>query len=645
MTEKLGRYEIIRELGKGAMGVVYLGKDPLIGRELALKTFRVGLSSQDKELEQFRARFLREAQSAGILNHPNIVTIHDVAVNPDGDFFIAMEYVKGTDLKHLMQRQGRLDQRFVIDTVAQIADGLDYAHAKGVVHRDIKPANIIITSEKQAKITDFGIARVDASNLTTEGQLLGTPNYMAPEQIQAHKVDHRADIFSLGVMLYELLTGKKPFQGDNLTQVTHRIVYEPYPDPKQFVPNLPSNLEQVLSRALAKKPDDRYLRGAEMAQDLRATFNRPTASAIGSSGSFLGDDAGTNTGPIPTTAGITMTSAAAHEALKPTPTAAIQVGTGVFKDPTAGTAPQTQDTGGGKSGLLIAGVAGLLGLALLAFVMMGGGDTETRERSNADDELQASYQPFIDEAQRLIDNGDPDGALIQVEKALAVAPNDRRARELRQTAEEMLLQQSASEEGANDALVEYRLKSTREALGRRDYKEAMRLAQSALDLDPENADGLALLAEAKDGQDRRDQVRDRFRTPPTTQAGQGNATQPPGPVAPPPPEAPVEAQLAIEFNSRIPEGRLTIFNGASRIYQESFKFKKQRVGVLQRSQSANGSLSATVTVPTGTLKLSIYTRPSGGETRITELEGELAPAGGTLTINLTEDGFVEAVLK
>ncbi|MEM7356191.1 MAG: serine/threonine-protein kinase, partial [Acidobacteriota bacterium] len=237
--ETLGRYEILGELGKGAMGVVYLGRDPLIGRQLALKTFRLGYSAGDEELEQFRERFLREAQSAGILTHPNIVTIHDVAVEPGGDFFIAMEYVEGTDLKILMQRQ-RLDPKFAIEVVAQIADGLGFAHSKGVVHRDIKPANIIITSDQQAKITDFGIARVETSNLTMEGQLLGTPNYMSPEQIQGQAVDHRADIFSLGVMFYELLTGKKPFFGENLSAVTHRIVFGDFTPVDDLVPGLPT---------------------------------------------------------------------------------------------------------------------------------------------------------------------------------------------------------------------------------------------------------------------------------------------------------------------------------------------------------------------------------------------------------------------
>src|SRR3981081_4474449 len=176
---KLGRYEIVDEIGKGAMGVVYLARDPLIGRLVALKTFRISYSVKDAELEQFRARFIREAQSAGILSHPNVVTIHDVVEESEaGLAFIAMEYVRGTNLKTLLQRETPLDLTYVAGILEQIADGLDYAHSKGVVHRDVKPANIIITADNRAKITDFGIARIDTSNLTQEGQLLGTPNYM-----------------------------------------------------------------------------------------------------------------------------------------------------------------------------------------------------------------------------------------------------------------------------------------------------------------------------------------------------------------------------------------------------------------------------------------------------------------------------------
>ncbi|HLF56011.1 MAG TPA: protein kinase, partial [Thermoanaerobaculia bacterium] len=269
--QKLGRYEILEEIGKGAMGVVYLARDPLIGRLVALKTFRVGFAARDDELAQFRSRFVREAQSAGILSHPNIVTIHDVVdEGPAGVCFIAMEFVKGTNLKQLFQRPDPFPIGFVIETLAQVAEALDYAHSRGVIHRDIKPANILITPENRVKITDFGIARIESSNLTMEGQLLGTPNYMAPEQIQGKEVDHRADIFALGVVFYEMLTRKKPFQGENMTAVTHKIVFEPFRPLDEMVSDLPKGLAAVLGRCLEKDPNRRYPRASEVARELRA---------------------------------------------------------------------------------------------------------------------------------------------------------------------------------------------------------------------------------------------------------------------------------------------------------------------------------------------------------------------------------------
>src|SRR4051794_39162194 len=267
---KLGRYEIVDEIGKGAMGIVYLARDPLIGRLVALKTFRIGYSVKDQELEQFRIRFMREAQSAGILTHPHIVTIHDVVeASDEGLAFIAMEYVRGTNLKLLLQGGQPMSLATALDIISQVGDALDYAHANRVIHRDVKPANILITNENRVKITDFGIARLESSNLTQEGQLLGTPNYMAPEQIQGKEVDHRADLFSLGVVLYEMLTRHKPFQGENLTVVSHRIVYDHFTPPQEYVRDLAPGLEPILNRALEKDPARRYQRARDMVDDLR----------------------------------------------------------------------------------------------------------------------------------------------------------------------------------------------------------------------------------------------------------------------------------------------------------------------------------------------------------------------------------------
>ncbi|HYR29969.1 MAG TPA: serine/threonine-protein kinase, partial [Thermoanaerobaculia bacterium] len=225
---KLGRYEVVRELGKGAMGIVYLAKDPLIGRLVALKTIRAAAHADDDETKEFQQRFIREAQAAGILNHPSIVTVHDIGQDDSlGTSFIAMEYVEGNNLKEVLSQGRTLSFEMIADLVSQVADALDFAHAKGIVHRDVKPANIILLEGNRAKITDFGIAKIAAggANLTSTGQFLGTPNYMAPEQIKGAPVDGRTDIFALGICLYECLTRRKPFGGDSLTSISYKIVH------------------------------------------------------------------------------------------------------------------------------------------------------------------------------------------------------------------------------------------------------------------------------------------------------------------------------------------------------------------------------------------------------------------------------------
>ncbi|HEY8133618.1 MAG TPA: protein kinase [Thermoanaerobaculia bacterium] len=267
---KLGRYEIVRELGKGAMGVVYLAKDPLIGRLVALKTIRRS-QGDDDETKEFQQRFIREAQAAGILNHPAIVTVHDIGQDePSATSFIAMEYVEGNNLKEILAQGRPLSFDEIGDIIAQVADALDFAHAKGIVHRDVKPANIILVEGNRAKITDFGIAKIaSGGNLTTTGQFLGTPNYMAPEQIRGAPVDGRTDIFSLGICLYECLTRRKPFGGESLTSISYKIVHEPFPPIHEINPQIPDGYEDVVALCLAKDPAKRYQRGRDLAIALR----------------------------------------------------------------------------------------------------------------------------------------------------------------------------------------------------------------------------------------------------------------------------------------------------------------------------------------------------------------------------------------
>lgn len=265
---KLGRYEIVAEIGRGAMGTVYKANDPLIERTIALKTVRLDLSHQANQA--FEERFYREAKSAGRLNHPNIVTIYDVGKTGD-TAYIAMEYLEGESLDSLLEKHTSLTPARLTQIALQIANGLAYAHQHGVIHRDIKPANIILMRRGSVvKITDFGIAHIPTSAQTESGALLGSPRYMSPEQVQGKIVDGRSDVFSLGVVLYEILTGHTPFGGDNLSAILYNIMHYQPVLPSCANPGVSEAFDPIVMRALAKSPSERYQTAREMAADLRA---------------------------------------------------------------------------------------------------------------------------------------------------------------------------------------------------------------------------------------------------------------------------------------------------------------------------------------------------------------------------------------
>lgn len=264
----LGRYEVIKQLGKGAMGVVYLGKDPRINRTTAIKVFRFSDDFEPEEIEKMKQKFFREAESAGTLSHPNIVTIYDAGEEQELAY-IAMELLEGDDLTKYTKKSALLPMRKVIDVVADVAEGLDYAHRKGVVHRDIKPANIMMLKTGVIKITDFGIARITASSQTQTGVVKGTPHYMSPEQISGEKVDGRSDIFSLGTMLFQLLTGRVPFHGDSPAALMHQIMNNPHPNPRKYNPKIVKPLVDIIDRAMEKDRDKRYQKAGHIANHLR----------------------------------------------------------------------------------------------------------------------------------------------------------------------------------------------------------------------------------------------------------------------------------------------------------------------------------------------------------------------------------------
>ncbi|MFN3966724.1 MAG: protein kinase domain-containing protein, partial [Endomicrobiia bacterium] len=264
----LGRYEIIKELGRGAMGIVYLGRDPKINRTVAIKTLQFEEGLSEEEIKSLKSRFFREAESAGNLTHPNIIRIFDAGEDYD-IAYIAMELLEGEDLKKYCDKNNLMPIKKVVDIMLKVTDALDYAHQQGVVHRDIKPANIMELRDGSIRITDFGIARIVATSQTQTGTVLGTPSYMSPEQVAGKKVDGRADIFSLGVTFYELLTGEKPFKGDSIATLIYQITNEKHPDPRQYRPEIPECIVNVIDKALKKNPDERYQRAKEMHDDLK----------------------------------------------------------------------------------------------------------------------------------------------------------------------------------------------------------------------------------------------------------------------------------------------------------------------------------------------------------------------------------------
>jgi len=268
----LGRYKILKELGRGAMGLVYLGKDPTIQRFVAIKTMRLDQIEEPDKVQEIKVRFFREAESAGRLSHPNIVTIYD-AGEQDELGYIAMELVEGQSLKDWARKPNLMPLLQVVPTLASVAEALDYAHQQGVVHRDIKPANIMITKDRLVKVMDFGIAKMVSSSKTQTDVVLGTPTYMSPEQIAGKKVDGRSDVFSLGVVLFELLTGQPPFTADNLSALLFAIAHHPHPDLHTLRPELPPMFQEVVNRALQKELPQRYRRAGELAQDLRACLH------------------------------------------------------------------------------------------------------------------------------------------------------------------------------------------------------------------------------------------------------------------------------------------------------------------------------------------------------------------------------------
>jgi serine/threonine protein kinase len=368
---QIGRYKILRELGRGAMGVVYEAVDPKIGRKVALKVLHDVAGISPSELDEFRSRFFREARTAGMLSHRNIVVIHDVDHDEQVVItYMAMELLKGQSIRDLLRSGVKFTTEQALDVCIQVAEGLDHAHRQGIVHRDVKPDNLMLLEDGTVKITDFGIAKISTSNLTRTGQFIGTPNYMSPEQVIGHVIDGRSDLFSLGIILYELLTGEKPFMGSSLTTITYQIVNVDPIEPSKIRPGIPKYFDAIVAKLLRKAPDERYQTGKEVAEALRATRDGGTASqsTLGGNTSNVGNSDATHVsmGSSSQMGGnaATIVSGAAGAAASAAAAAAAS----------ASTAPRP-----GISKALIGGIAAVivLGVVAVAVLKMAGGHATT----------------------------------------------------------------------------------------------------------------------------------------------------------------------------------------------------------------------------------------------------------------------------
>jgi predicted Ser/Thr protein kinase len=270
LHDRIDRYEVQEVIGRGAMGVVYRARDPLIGRVIALKTILLPDGNPEGIRHDTRERFAREARAAGLLSHPNIVTIYDVGeVEIEGSSYIAMEYVEGRTLRDIVPHGEKMSPVQILEIAQQVARALDYAHRRGIIHRDVKPANILVRDDGLVKLADFGVAHVDASELTRTGQSVGSPSYISPDVLLDRTLDGRSDLFSLGVILYEVLTGEKPFRGETLAALYHQIISSAPKPPSAIDPEIPQEWDAVILKLLAKSPGDRYASAAHLLEDLR----------------------------------------------------------------------------------------------------------------------------------------------------------------------------------------------------------------------------------------------------------------------------------------------------------------------------------------------------------------------------------------
>jgi len=650
IPSRLGRYEIQAELGRGSMGVVYLARDPLIGRLVALKVFRPNLAADAGDLERFRSRFLREAQSAGILSHPNIVTVHDVVdEGEEGVVFIAMEYVQGTNLKELLRYGKPLELSQVLDAVRQVASAIDYAHSRRVVHRDVKPANVLLTPERQVKITDFGIAQFDTTSLTHDGQLLGTPNYMSPEQVQGREVDRRTDLFSLGVVLYEMITRHKPFAGESLTAVSHRIVYDAYTPPEEYTGSLPPGVSEIFPRALAKDPAERYPTAQALADDLaRAVEVYERDVALSDTQDLPAaddprpppddDEHDTLPGiappppPPPAADGRAGRSEAGGPLARRVRPALAATGAFLARAGPADRPPRRRlaIVAASTAAVALAAVAGLL---LFAMRVEPGDDLAAY---GPEHRLEVEYLSLMRQGRRAAAADDPVAAAVAFRRAESLRPDRPVAHRLR-----VLSEREAGELQA-DAFrrrqLDLQAAAAAAALAGRRYQEALATASVVLEVEPDNEEAARLVRQARVGLAREAARRnDAVAQAEPEDAGEERVAESLPAPEPGPAVAPEDGFLDVRLVAE-GEGRLMVRVGDELVANNPYDFY-EREGLFRRKRPVQGRHEVQgVRLEPGTHDVRFWVTPVGLAARTDEVTIDLQPGGSrTLRLYLSPD--------
>ncbi len=528
---RLGRYEIERELGKGAMGVVYLARDPVIGRLVAIKTFSGGGFTNELEKHRAHRRFIREAESAGALSHSNIVTIYDVVdEGPHGATFIAMEYVEGPNLAQWLAGRPAVVFSELAAILAQTADGIDYAHRMGVVHRDIKPANLLIAAGLRVKIADFGIAKFTSSHLTQEPDVFGTPNYMPPEVMEGRTPDARSDIYALGVVAYELLTGASPFAAATLAGVVLKVVRGEWVPPEQLVADLPAGTSEVLARAMHRDPAERYATARDFAEALRAVLegSERSSSRLPVARALAGPTRRLEDAPPPELPRRRWAAAALR--------------------------------------------LGLMNLALLVLFLGAIAWLRFAGRSPAPDpgdRVRRQYLEAMHEGFALREGGELSRAAELFARAQALYPLGTGAARLR----------AEVEEAARDAELLRRREAVRAALAGGNYGLAVAEARRLIELGPDAAGTSDLLLAVEQGLAKQSTEAGAAPRRPSPSPAAPPAVAPVGPSAAPAPAAvpaPLWTTLEVSFESELEDGVLMLYAGDEQILRMKFAdFRRQ----------------------------------------------------------------------